>query len=110
MTKILSPRVEMVAGQSVCLCGEPECAELLATIIEAESGQGRALVLPALITEVGIIKGVKRYARDMAQEFRELDPTAHLELGVSDLPIVVVCPASHQENFIATEILTGALR
>lgn len=109
MTKILHPRLETAGGKGVCVCGEPTCSEVLATILEAEGGQGRTLILPALITEVGEIKGVKRYARDMAQEFVELDSHAHLKFGEADLPIVVVCPATHQENLITADILTNAL-
>ncbi|RYG54405.1 hypothetical protein EON80_31775 [bacterium] len=103
MTKILNPRFETVEGKDVCLCGEPSCNEVLATIVN--DGAGPALELPSLVTEVGVIKGVKRYARDMAQEFTTLDAGHPQHIAASQLPIVVVCPASHQENLISPEFL-----
>jgi hypothetical protein len=108
MTKILNPRVETIAGETVCLCGEPSCGEVLATITHGDAGQGPSVVLPSLITEVGEIKGVKRYARDMAQEFGDLDSNSHLSFGLTDLPIVVVCPATHQENLISPDVFITA--
>jgi hypothetical protein len=107
MTKILNPRIQTVAGETVCLCGEPSCSEVLATITQGGI-DGPAIVLPALITEVGEIKGVKRFARDMAQEFGDLDSKSHLSFGLTDLPIVVVCPATHQENLITADVFITA--